>query len=259
MLEIVKNLPHPMELLIDPISIIVFAIYGALMLWEALFPAIELPKVKFWKLKGMIAFITFFYLSSYLPMIWDHHLARFQLLDLSSLGTFWGAFIGILIYEFGVYIWHRSMHRSNRLWRIFHQMHHSAERMDTYGAFYFSPMDMIGFTFLGSLCLVLIAGFTAQATTVIILVTTFFAIFQHSNIRTPYWIGYIIQRPESHALHHARGVHAYNYSDLGFIDMLFGTFRNPESYVEETGFYPGASEKVLEMLRFKDISQKKNS
>jgi sterol desaturase/sphingolipid hydroxylase (fatty acid hydroxylase superfamily) len=35
--------------------------------------------------------------------------------------------------------------KSNILWRIFHQMHHSAERLDTYGAFYFSPYDMIGF------------------------------------------------------------------------------------------------------------------
>ena len=78
--------------------------------------------------------------------------------------------------------------------------------------FYFSPIDMIGWTILGSLSLVLITGFSPEATTVIILITNFMAIFQHANIKTPQWIGYVIQRPESHSIHHGRGIHAYNYS-----------------------------------------------
>jgi len=258
MLEHINNLPNPLQLLLDPISIIVFAIYGGLMIWEALFPARELPVVKFWKLKGMIAFTIFFYISSYLPMIWDTFLAPYQLFDLSALGAIPGAIIAILLYETGLYIWHRTMHNNDRLWRVFHQMHHSSERLDTYSAFYLSPLDTIGFAFIGSLCLVLIAGFSAQATTIFILTTTFFSIFQHSNIKTPVWIGYIVQRPESHAIHHAKGVHAYNYSDLGFIDMFFGTFKNPKGYVKEIGFYHGASSKVPEMLLFKDISTPTN-
>lgn len=255
MKEVIQNLPSPLELVLDPISYIVFGIYGGLILWEAFWPARKLPKVRFWKLKGFLAFVLFFYLSSYLPLLWDGALAKFQVFDLTGLGTFWGAVVGILIYELGVYFWHRSMHRNNMLWRIFHQMHHSAERLDSYGAFYFSPMDMIGFTFLGSLCLVVIAGFTPEATTLIILGTTFLSIFQHSNIRTPVWMGYIIQRPEAHALHHAKGIHAYNYSDISFFDMLFGTFKNPKKFEHETGFYQGASSKIRQMLIFKDISK----
>lgn len=127
------------------------------MIWEALFPARPLPVVKYWKLKGLIFFAFFFYLSSYLPILWDEYLSTYQLLDLTSLGTIGGAIAGVLIYQFGVYVWHRSMHKNHVLWRVFHQMHHSAERMDTYGAFLFSPMDMIGFTALGSLLLVLVA------------------------------------------------------------------------------------------------------
>ncbi len=253
MKEIITGLPTPVQLVLDPISYIVFAIYGGLMLWEALFPARKLPKMKYWKLKGMLAFVLFFYLSSYLPLIWDSYLVNYQIFDLAFLGTFGGAITGILLYEFGVYVWHRSMHNSNLLWRIFHQMHHSAERLDSYGAFYFSPMDMIGFTFLGSLCLVVVAGFTPEATTLIILGTTFFSIFQHSNIKTPRWLGYIIQRPEAHAIHHAKGIHAYNYSDISLFDILFGTFKNPKGYEHETGFYKGASDKVWDMITFKDI------
>ncbi len=257
MQELLKTLPTPLEILLDPISLVVLGIYIALMIWEAIAPARQLPKVKYWKLKGVIAFTTFFYLSTYFPLLWDGYLAKYQLFDLTSLGTVWGAIVGVFIYEIGLYAWHRKMHSSNTLWKVFHQMHHSAERLDSYGAFYFSPMDMIGFTFLSSLCLVLVAGFTPEATTLIILSTTFLAIFQHSNIKTPSWLGYIIQRPEAHTYHHARGVHAYNYADFPIIDIVFGTFKNPKTYSHETGFYDGGSNKVKDMLLFRDISQKK--
>jgi sterol desaturase/sphingolipid hydroxylase (fatty acid hydroxylase superfamily) len=251
---IINNLPTPLELVLDPISLIVFGIYALLMAWEAIFPARTLPKMKYWKIRGMASFALFFFLSSYLPILWDTQLSAYQLFDLTTLGTGWGAFTGIMVYELGVYGWHRAMHANNTLWKIFHQMHHSAERLDSFGAFYFSPLDMIGFTFLGSICLVVIAGFTAEATTLIILGTTFLSIFQHSNIKTPRWIGYVIQRPEAHAIHHARDIHAYNYSDISLFDILFGTFRNPKGYNHESGFYHGASARIADMLTFKDIS-----
>ena len=257
MQEILTNLPTPLELVFDPISYVIFGMYGGLMLWELLFPAKKLPQIKYWKLRGLTAFTFFFFLSSYLPIIWDGYLANYQVFNLTGLGTTGGALVGILIYELGVYVWHRSMHNSDTLWKVFHQMHHSAERLDSYGAFYFSPMDMIGFTFLGSLCLVVLAGFTPEAVTLIILGTTFLSIFQHSNIKTPVWLGYIIQRPEAHALHHAKGIHAYNYSDISLFDIVFGTFRNPKKFEHETGFYNGASGKLKDMLLFRDISNKK--
>ncbi len=252
-------MPSPLEILLDPISLIIIAIYAGLMIWEALFPARPLPTVKYWKLKGFIFFVLFFYLSSYLPLIWDGYLAAYQLIDLTGLGTIWGALIGVLLYQLGVYVWHRSMHKSDVLWKVFHQMHHSVERVDTYSAFIFSPMDMIGFTALGSFLLVLVAGFSPQAATVIILVNTFFSMFQHSNIRTPAWLGYIVQRPEAHVLHHARGIHAYNYGDITIYDMLFGTWKNPRNFDYENGFYMGASSRISDMLLFKDVSKEEVS
>ena len=165
-----------------------------------------------------------------------------------------GGLAALVIYQFGVYVWHHAMHKSNILWRVFHQLHHSAERVDTYGAFFFSPMDMIGFTFLTSLAMVWVAGFTAQATIYAIYGATFLAVIQHTNIKTPQWMGYIFQRPESHSLHHAKGIHAYNYSDLPLFDLIFGTFRNPKDFSQETGFYEGASTKLGKMLLFKDIN-----
>lgn len=248
-------MPTPIELLLDPVSLGIIGIYLALMLWEAFFPGRKLPSIKYWKLRGIVAFLFYFYLSSYLPLFWAEYMPATQLVDLSGLGIAGGALAGILLYELGVYVWHRAMHRNNYLWKIFHQMHHSAERLDTYGAFFFSPMDMIGWTVLGTICFSMLMGLTPQAVTVVLLVSNFLSIFQHANIKTPVWLGYVVQRPESHTIHHAKGIHAYNYSDLPLFDILFGTFKNPKKYEHETGFYEGASSKIKEMLLFRKVDR----
>ena len=85
----------------------------------------------------------------------------------------------------------------------------------------------------------------------------FCACFQHANIRTPRWLGYIVQRPESHSVHHGRGVHAYNYTDLPIFDLLFGTFKNPEHHEVEAGFYDGASRRLGQLLLGVDVNSPK--
>lgn len=250
-------MPSPLEILLDPISLGVLALYAALMLLEALLPGRPLPRIKGWVFRGLASFAVYFYLSSYLPLLWDDTLSQYRLFNLDQLNVFAAALIGVVVYEGLVYAWHRLMHSSDLLFRTFHQMHHSAERLDTYGAFWFSPLDMIGFTFLGSLSLSLIVGLPPAAVTCFLFATMFLGIFQHSNIRTPRWLGYIVQRPESHSLHHGRGVHRWNYSDLPLFDILFGTFRNPKDFVQATGYYDGASARIAEMLLWKDVSRER--
>lgn len=249
-------MPSPIQLMQDPVSIVVFLIYAALVSLEHLFPARALPHIKYWRVRGLLAFIVFFFLSSYLPLLWGEHLARYQIIDLAGLGGWGGALAGLLVYETGVYFWHRSMHGSKVLWRGFHQMHHSAERIDTFGAFWFSPLDMVGWTALSSLCLTLIVGITPEAAARVLYITTFLGVFQHANLRTPRWLGYFVQRPESHSHHHERGVHARNYSDLPVLDLLFGTFYNPRNFAAQAGFYEGASTRLGEMLLFGDVSRR---
>ena len=50
-------------------------------------------------------------------------------------------------------------------------------------------------------------------------------------------------------------MHAYNYSDLPLWDIVFGTFRNPERWEGEVGFYNGASSRIGEMLLWQDVSE----
>ncbi len=256
MKDLIASLPTPLEIVIDPVSLVVMAIFGALMVWESVFPARELPKIKLWRLRGIIFFFAYVVMTTYIPLVWDDFLASYQLLNLSSQSLFVQVVLGIFLFELVQYGWHISMHKSDFLFRISHQMHHSSERLDVPSAFVFSINDMIGLSLVGSVSFALIMGLSPQAITIIILTLTFLGIFQHANINTPRWLGYIVQRPESHTIHHARGIHGYNYTDLPLIDMLFGTFKNPKGYEHETGYYEGASAKITEMLLFKDITTK---
>lgn len=255
----IYKLPNPLEVLLDPIYLIVYVMFSGLMLWESNFPARKLPKVKYWKLRGLLFFIVYMLLTTYIPLTWDGFFASYQLMDLSELGLTTQVFLGIFLFELVQYGWHISMHKSNFLFRVSHQIHHSAERLDVPSVFMFSVNDMIGLSLVGSISFALIMGLSPQAITIIILSLTFLGIFQHANIKTPRWLGYIIQRPESHTIHHAKGIHRYNYTDLPIIDIMFGTFKNPKGYQHETGFYHGASNRILEMLSFKDVTTKKSN
>jgi sterol desaturase/sphingolipid hydroxylase (fatty acid hydroxylase superfamily) len=249
-------MPTPLQILLDPVSLAVLGIYGALILLEALFPARPLPRVRGWRTRALLVFAFYFFLSSYLPLLWGGTLAQFQLFNLESLNPFAGAAIGVLIYELLIYAWHWAMHSNHWLWRTFHQMHHSAERLDSFGAFYFSPLDIAGFTLLSSLALTVVVGLSAPAVTYFLYATMFLAVIQHTNIRTPRWLGYIVQRPESHSIHHGRGIHHYNYSDLPLFDILFGTFRNPREFVERSGFDGASSAQIPQMLLCRDIASR---
>jgi hypothetical protein len=86
-------------------------------------------------------------------------------------------------------------------------------------------------------------------------IAAFYGYFQHLNIRTPQWLGYVIQRPEAHCIHHQRDVHAFNYGDLPVWDMLFGTFRNPAGFEGEVGFDQPATKRFGAMLGFVDVNE----
>jgi len=227
---------------------IAFGLFAGFAAVDLLGRARAFPEVAHWRLKGLAFMLLYFAAATYAPLLWDGWLGEHRLFAADSL-PLWAQMVGgFFLLEFGIYVWHRTMHNTPVLWRFFHQMHHSAERVDIWGAFYFHPLDTLAFTFLGSLCLVLGFGISAEAAIVINLASTFCSMFQHANIRTPHWLGYIVTRPESHTLHHERNVHARNYGDIPLFDMIFGTFDNPRELDCDVGFYEGASRRLKDML-----------
>jgi sterol desaturase/sphingolipid hydroxylase (fatty acid hydroxylase superfamily) len=239
----------------DALTLALIAGYLLLLALDFFAPARRFPAARGWRLKGLGFFVLSIGMFSTLPFVWDEWLGQYRLIDATGLPVWAGALLAVAVAQLFSYTWHRSMHNVPLLWRWFHQVHHSAERVDIYGAFYFSPLDVIGFAFMGSLALVVGVGVSPEAALIANSFTTFCAYFQHSNLRTPRWLGYFIQRPENHALHHERGVHAYNYGDIPLWDMVFGTFRNPARWDGQAGFYDGASARLGAALIGRDISK----
>jgi sterol desaturase/sphingolipid hydroxylase (fatty acid hydroxylase superfamily) len=165
-----------------------------------------------------------------------------------------GTVVGVVATDFILYWFHRLRHRAPLLWRL-HQLHHSAERLDTTGAFYFHPLESILFTFVLTFLTALLFGVHPLAAAVNGYYGFFISVFTHANLRTPRWLGYVIHRPESHSVHHQRGVHAFNYGSLALWDLVFGTFRNPVTFQAETGFWNGASSQVGSMLLGADVTR----
>lgn len=237
-----------------PPTWIVLGVFALLATLETLRPARAWPALRHWRAKGVAFLLTTLVVSAAGPLVWDAWLAEHRLFDLTALGHVGGALVGFVAFQFVLYFWHRALHRVPLLWRAMHQMHHSAERVDVFGAYYFHPLDALVFSLVGSVSLVALVGVTGPAAIAASLLATFCGLFQHSNLRTPRWLGYVIQRPESHSLHHERGRHASNYGDIALFDLLFGTLRNPERFDGAAGFYDGASERVGAMLVGRDVS-----
>ncbi len=241
------------------LDLIALALIPGFMLLDLVYGARRYRTTRLWRLNGLLVSAVTVYLSFQIPLFWDSMWGTATLFDTTGLGPWVSAAIGVLVYETGHYLYHRAAHRFNWLWRAGHQMHHAPESLDAFGAYFLHPLDAFIFTSIGTLVSVNLLGMGLEGALLLNFWLVFNAMFQHANLHTPRWLGYLIQRPESHALHHARGVHRYNYSDLPVTDMLFGTFRNPESQDGPVGFYQGASSRWFDMLVGQDVSRPESS
>lgn len=238
--------------LADILDLTLLASLIGFILLDWLAPARRFPTIRLWRTKGAISFVLYLSCALTAPALWDDVLGAHRLVDLTFMGTLGGAVIAFLVLELFMYAWHRMLHAVPWLWRI-HQTHHAPERVDVWGAFYFHPIGMVAWTLIGSLALVWAVGVTVEAAVIANAAVTFLATLGHVNVKTPKWLGYLIARPEMHALHHQRGVHRYNYSDIALWDMVFGTWQNPATFDEEVGLHDGATDRVGELLLGRDL------
>jgi len=185
---------------------------------------------------------------------WNSWMSRHRLWSADKLGTWGGAFVGYFVITFLYYWWHRWRHESQFLWRWVHQVHHSAQRIEVITSFYKHPFEILVNSVLSSAILYLGVGLAPRAASLAVLLTGIAELFYHWNVPTPHWLGYIIQRPESHCVHHQEGLHSYNYADLPLWDLLFGTFRNPKDWQATCGFGP-LENRLAEMLVGVDVNK----
>lgn len=161
-------------------------------------------------------------------------------------------FLSFLLTSFIFYWWHRFTHKSDLLWRLFHQLHHSAKRVEALTAFYAHPLDSAAAVLISSFSSYIVLGASPLAAGIALLITGAFDLFVHSDVVTPTWLGYFIQRPEMHTIHHRIDHHAENYG-LPMWDILFGTWSNPKVRALNLGFDEAKSARITDMLLFRDV------
>lgn len=236
-------------------NLLLMGVFALFVLIDYLAPARQFPESRWWRLRGIASALVYFALATYAPFMWSDALSAYLFMDATDWSLLVAVPLGYAFMQLVQYLWHRALHRFDVLWRLFHQMHHSAERLDIYGALYFHPLDVIGFTFANSFALTVVIGLSPSAAALCGVVSGLLALFSHANLRTPRWLGFFVARPEVHAVHHQRGRHGSNYGELMLWDQVFGSFHNPPRAQSEVGFYDGASERVIDALLGRDISE----
>lgn len=236
------------------IPAIVLAVALVMMIVEARGPGRNWPKVRGWWSRALL--LNAFQVGSVwiAGAGWNGWMLRHRPWNADGLGVNGGAVIGYLAITFFYYWWHRWRHQSDFLWRWFHQVHHSPQRIEVITSFYKHPFEILVNSVLSSAILYLVVGVGPAAAAGAVLLSGLAELVYHWNVRTPYWLGFLFQRPESHCVHHEKGVHSFNYSDLPLWDMLFGTFRNPREWNSQCGFEPAQESRFGEMLLGRDVN-----
>jgi sterol desaturase/sphingolipid hydroxylase (fatty acid hydroxylase superfamily) len=236
------------------IPVIVLVVGLGMMACELAHPGRSWPKVAGWWLRAALLNAFQAGMAYFAGQAWDRWMIRHRLCSADSLGVVGGAIVGYVAITFVYYWWHRWRHESDFLWRWFHQIHHSAQRIEVITSFYKHPFEIAANAVLSSVIVYVLVGLGPEAAAGAVLLSGLAELFYHWNVPTPYWLGYLVQRPESHCVHHQAGLHSYNFGDLPIWDMLFGTFRNPRRWEAQCGFGDEGEHRLGEMLLGKDVS-----
>ncbi|MEG0348359.1 MAG: sterol desaturase family protein, partial [Acinetobacter sp.] len=235
----------------------IFIIFIFCFLIERLKTGWVLPKVRTWWVRVVLINIAQLGVVLLAGVTWEHWFSAWSIFQLSDyVSNTLGGFIAYFIATFLFYWWHRWRHESDFLWRMFHQIHHSPQRLEVITSFYKHPLEMIVNSIMGSLLVYTFLGLSLEAGAIYTFLTAIGEFFYHTNIKTPRWVGFIFQRPEMHRIHHQYNRHKNNYGDITWWDMLFGTYENPKEWTKTCGFTPQKEEQLIDMLKFKDIHKK---
>lgn len=223
-------------------------LFVAMLLIEGAAPARRFAHVPRWRLLGAAFFVLTLLIGGAAPLLMPvAQLSAHSLLDLRALGL-WAVPIGLFATTFAGYWLHRAEHRHGWLWRATHQLHHSPARVDMAGAYFAHPLEVLLKVALSTLVASFVLGLAPLAASLVNTLVAALSLFQHWNVRTPQALGYFVQRPESHCVHHAIDDGGHNFSELPLWDMLFGTYRNPATFEGEVGLQGGAQGRVKDML-----------
>jgi sterol desaturase/sphingolipid hydroxylase (fatty acid hydroxylase superfamily) len=235
------------------LSIIICVAVGLFVI-ERLWPANQLPKVRAWWARIILVNTVQLGIVILAGQFWDKWMQGWSIISLSSfMNPIWAGFTAYIVSTFIYYWWHRYRHESRFFWRLCHQIHHSPQRIELLTSFYKHPVEILINSVLSSAIVYLLLGCSVEAAGVYTIFIAVAEFFYHWNITTPRWLGYIIQRPESHRIHHKYRHHTKNFADLPLWDWMFGTLDNARGKTPRCGFDDWRADRFDDMIAFRDV------
>jgi len=231
----------------------------AFLVAERAFPGRALPHAPGWYMRSIGVNLVQLSITLGIGAVWLPTLGNTSLLNISA----WNApamegFVAWFAGTFIFYWWHRLRHQKG-FWQVFHQIHHSASRIEILTSFYKHPVEILVNSVLSSIIIYQVLGCSLAGA----FWFNFFAAtgeyFYHANIKTPGWLRYFVQTPELHSIHHQHDVHSFNYSDIPIWDRIFGTYQDAREFSARCGFPDGAEQRLGDMLIFRDVYDKENA
>jgi sterol desaturase/sphingolipid hydroxylase (fatty acid hydroxylase superfamily) len=229
---------------------------GCLMVLERLFPDQPLVYVPGWWKRVLLINVYQLLVVVVGTYTWEAWLPDAHLFHLRNyVSPMMGGILAYVIHTWVFYWFHRARHNVYFLWLWFHQMHHSAQRIEAITSFYKAPQEILVDSIIMTILLYPLLGLSRESSVWLSAFAAFGEYVYHMNIKTPQWMGYFFQRPEAHRIHHLRNKrdHSKNYGDLPLWDILGGTFENPATMDRPTGFAPEVESRVSEMICGRDV------
>jgi sterol desaturase/sphingolipid hydroxylase (fatty acid hydroxylase superfamily) len=230
---------------------LIFAVAAVFFLLERTVPGRELPATPGWYARAILLNVLQLGIVVLAGVSWNRWLQGWSLFSIGdAMPAFLQGALGWFLGTFAFYWWHRARHEVDFFWRVCHQIHHSPARIEILTAFYKHPVEIACNSVLSSLIMFTLLGGSVEGAAWFNVFAATGEFFYHSNLRTPRWMGYFLQRPEHHSIHHQLDVHDYNYGDITWWDRLFGTFRETDEFAPRCGFPAERERNLGRMLLF---------
>lgn len=211
-------------------------IFALMATWEAVIPRriLTISKITRWINNLSIAFLDTLTLRLLLPMgvlgmaIWTYEQGW-------GFFNYWKVPYGlavlgsVVVLDLVVYLQHVLFHAVPVLWRL-HRVHHTDLDFDVTTGIRFHPVEMVLSTGI-KLVVVSVVGCPALAVVLFEVLLNIMALFNHSNVRIPFYMDRILRvfvvTPDMHRVHHSVLRHERNRNfgfNLSWWDYLFGTY-----------------------------------
>lgn len=226
-----------------------------LLVLERMCPGRALPATKGWYARAALLNAAQFGVVLLGGCTWSVWLQGPSLVRIDAMPAILQGVVCWFAGTFVFYWWHRARHASDFLWRVLHQVHHSASRIETLTSFYKHPLEIALNSVLSSAIVFVLLGASLEAAAWYSVLAAFGEFYYHMNLRTPRWTGWFLQRPEHHSIHHETRVHHCNYGDITWWDRLFGTFRDTDRFSAQCGYGDDREQQLAGMLAFRDVNK----